>query len=586
MGAASSSSNFNHGYPSPGPQLPTGQEVMDHVFFSSKTTWKEIREEREFDFIVIGSGPCGYGFVERIYRNNPKARILMIERGPFFLPEHFQNLPLPFKNTLGGLSETFPWTLSIKTQNAEYIKWQHGMVPFFGGRSTLWSAWCPCPTPKEMRDWPPEVITVVQDYFSEAKKVLNVINADEIDADVCETSNCKRPIYGEMQKILTKKIQDEQTKVESLTRVIPAPLAVNDPNVPGIDFNKFATPGPLLEIAEIQKERARNNNEGSFEIVTNCVVQRILQQANHGQDNKMIAKAVALETSRGVVNIGEAKLILAMGTLPPTTLLQNSFPNLVQAGRRFTAHFITSVAARIPRKDYEFREKLGDLELAAIYIAGEDKVVNRQFHIQMSVLSDRNPKKNAANALRHMPDVVATASMAQLLSSEDYLVFICAVLGELDESNTDNHFLRNGESDPTTNDTLQALENDVDATTWNTMDDSTFQVLEKILSPKGAGRVEYWHGQPDDGKWLKERPRKDQIRVPGLVHEGSTLFIGKEDDPNAVVGLDYRPKGVENVYVTGGGLWPTSGSWNPTPTMVALAQNLADRLCKKGNHNR
>jgi choline dehydrogenase-like flavoprotein len=34
---------------------------------------------------------------------------------------------------------------------------------------------------------------------------------------------------------------------------------------------------------------------------------------------------------------------------------------------------------------------------------------------------------------------------------------------------------------------------------------------------------------------------------------------------------------VENVFVTGGGLWPTGGSWNPTMTMVALAQDLADR---------
>jgi choline dehydrogenase-like flavoprotein len=48
-----------------------------------------------------------------------------------------------------------------------------------------------------------------------------------------------------------------------------------------------------------------------------------------------------------------------------------------------------------------------------------------------------------------------------------------------------------------------------------------------------------------------------------------------------VVGLDYRPRGVENVYVTGAGLWPTSGSWNPTLTMVALAQHLADMRVKE-----
>ncbi|XOI98808.1 GMC oxidoreductase [Paenibacillus polymyxa] len=75
------------------------------------------------------------------------------------------------------------------------------------------------------------------------------------------------------------------------------------------------------------------------------------------------------------------------------------------------------------------------------------------------------------------------------------------------------------------------------------------------------------------------RPDTSEIRVPGLVHEGSTLYIGSDEE--AVVGLDYRPKGVENVYVTGASLWPVSGSWNPTLTMVGLAQHLADTMSKQ-----
>jgi hypothetical protein len=47
-----------------------------------------------------------------------------------------------------------------------------------------------------------------------------------------------------------------------------------------------------------------------------------------------------------------------------------------------------------------------------------------------SALWDKEPKKNAGTALRDMPDVVATASMAQLQSSKGYVVFVCAVLGE------------------------------------------------------------------------------------------------------------------------------------------------------------
>jgi choline dehydrogenase-like flavoprotein len=102
-----------------------------------------------------------------------------------------------------------------------------------------------------------------------------------------------------------------------------------------------------------------------------------------------------------------------------------------------------------------------------------------------------------------------------------------------------------------------------------------------VFAPQGE--VEYWHGEPtaggwsdSHGSWRTERPASEQRRVGGLVHEGSTLPIGAAGE--GVVGLDYRPHQIANIHLTGAALWPTSGSWNPTLTMVALAQDLADQL--------
>ena len=44
------------------------------------------------------------------------------------------------------------------------------------------------------------------------------------------------------------------------------------------------------------------------------------------------------------------------------------------------------------------------------------------------------------------------------------------------------------------------------------------------------------------------------------------------------LGYDFRPYGIENVYVTGGGIFPTAGSWNNTAAMVGYAQHLAKTL--------
>jgi choline dehydrogenase-like flavoprotein len=565
---ASSAPNFNYGYPAPGPQHPTGQEVMNHVFFLSRSEWKRVREEERFDYLVIGSGFCALAFVERVLRNNPHARILIIERGPFFLAEHFQNLPLPYQHVLGGLSETFPWTLSSRTVGGRFIQWQHGMVPFFGGRSIMWSAWCPRPARDEMAGWPEKLIAAAEEYFDDAERLLNVVPASEIDRDRRAPRPGERPIYALLQEKLTERLRERLGEIRSATRVFPAPLAVGTPELHGVEFEKFSTPGPLLMLLTRQRKLAEQGKGAPLQIVTDCTVTRILQQDG---------RATALETTQGMVNVGDSKLILAMGTLPPTTLLLHSFPQVRNAGERFTAHFISAVVARVPREDYPFHAGLADLELGAIYLAGVDGKTRGQYHIQITALSDRCPEENAATAARHMPDVVATASPEQICTSEEHVLFVCAVLGELDYRNENNWFRKTEDGDPTTGMLLQVVENENDLSVWDAMDEATFEMLEKVLSPKGARRVEYWHAAPNgSGTWVAERPSVEQIRVPGLVHEGSTLWIGEEDD--AVVGLDYRPRGVKNVYVTGGALWPTGASWNPTMVMVAFAQHLADLL--------
>ncbi|NET55687.1 MAG: GMC family oxidoreductase [Symploca sp. SIO2E6] len=542
---------------------------MNDVFFLSSSEWHKTQEAKQFDYIVIGTGFCALAFIERILNQDANANILLIERGSFFLPEHVQNLPISYQKLLVKQAlKTFPWTLSPKVLNHnQYIKWQHGIIPFFGGGSTLWSAWCPEPTTGEMRGWPQATIKAAQDYFQTAKTLLNVIPANDEQTG---------KIFEHWQHQLTERLKQNLRKIKSATRVEPAHIAVGTPTITSTDVEKFSTPGPLLdEVIKCQEEAKKSQLDSRLSIVTECTVTQIRQQDN---------QATALETTRGVLNVGESKVILAMGSIPSTTLVLNSFPQAKNAGKRFTAHFISVIVARIPREDllviFDWDDSIRDdlrakkLELAAIYLAGVDEETQGQYHIQLSVISDPDPtnKTHIDTAARNMPDVLATASPKQLETSQDYIVFVCAVLGELFD-NPGNGLEKNDLNDPTANVTLQVLETDKDLSVWDTMDQAAFEVLEQGLSPRGKDRVEYWHGDPDTGQWQQERYK---TRVPGLVHEASTMWIGEDEE--AVVGLDYRLKGVENVYITGGSLWPTGGSWNPTLTMVALAQHLADNL--------
>lgn len=338
-----------------------------------------------------------------------------------------------------------------------------------------------------------------------------------------------------------------------------------------IPFHKFAVPGPLFQLLEDQREKAALGKGWIMKLAVNCIVTRILHTAG---------KATALETSRGVVTLGDAtKVVLAMGTLPPTTLILNSFskehfPSLINVGERFTGHTVSAVTARIPKSSLPNGDKMAGVELGAMYIAGLEPSSGAQYHIQLSAVL--STQKGWVDAFHYFPDVRASPSKQQFATSEDHILIVCAVLGELDHLNKDNWFRLNASSGPCENTDIQIVLNKQDELVWSTMETATFQVLETTF---GGTDVEYWHETSAGGKWCSERPPVKQIRGPGIVHEASTMWMGDEGDVSAPTGLDYRPRGVENVYITGAALYPRCGSWNPTGPMVAMAIHLADAIC-------
>lgn len=211
-----------YGYPTPGPQQVTVDKIMDDLFFLSDEEWDVERRRADYDYVIIGSSFCALAFVDRVMKNNPDTKIMIIERGVYYHPEHFQNLPPAFVTTVGGTSETFPWTITKETHEGQYIKWQHGMNNFFGGKSSFWSGWCPEPNDDEMSEWPEETKKVVHDYFPAAKELLNVVPADKI----CKRAEGSDPIFGALQNDLQEKLKHLPSKIEAFTRYMPAPLAV------------------------------------------------------------------------------------------------------------------------------------------------------------------------------------------------------------------------------------------------------------------------------------------------------------------------------------------------------------------------
>ncbi|KAH7887270.1 hypothetical protein F5I97DRAFT_1925721 [Phlebopus sp. FC_14] len=557
----------NHwGYPEPGPQSPSVDVGVGSHFFADNEKWNGIIESGQFDDIVCGSGHCALAYIDTALRRDPKRKILVLERGPYWIPEHFQNLPLAFGSVVGGPSETFPWHLSSKTYNSS-VRFLHGSCPYFGGRSTMWSAWSPQPTSDLMRGFPKSMLDTAAKptFWSNCKDLLHVTQADELIV----------PVYKNLQKLIDTSLAAGVKQITGADTTEPASLAVgHKTSLSTLTFEKFSTVGPLLEIYNKQSDLASQGTGSPLTIATNVVVHKF--DVDPEDVNK---RAYVLHTSCGSLDLpnGDSNIILALGTVPNTTLLLNSIPDDMKgrAGSRITGHFVSHITARFPVPS---GTQLSDhLEIGANYIAGKDATTNLQYHIQVSAFHSPNPATDAGDALRFCPDYAAAPSPEQLEGSENYIVLVCATLGELEENNPNSLITPLDDPDLTTNIRLQILPSDNDLKLQTLMDQATYDAV-KVMA--GSQPIQYWNSALAKPGWQTAQPPASAIHPPGIVHEASTLHMSDDlsGDAKAAVGPDYKPKGCGNVYVTGGALFPSAGSWNPTLTMCGYAQDLAAKL--------
>jgi choline dehydrogenase-like flavoprotein len=98
----------------------------------------------------------------------------------------------------------------------------------------------------------------------------------------------------------------------------------------------------------------------------------------------------------------------------------------------------------------------------------------------------------------------------------------------------------------------------------------THAILATEFGRTGVGRIQLL-------EWLQDPSNRwsDELRG-GFHHMGTTRMT---DDPKrGVVDRQCRVHGMANLYISGSSVFPTSGTANPTLTLVALAVRLAEHL--------
>lgn len=276
-----------------------------------------------------------------------------------------------------------------------------------------------------MRDFPQSLIhtAMPDEFWTECQDLLHVVKATELH-------NAE---YQVLQTYIDKQLRNgvDTKAIKTADYAETSHLAVGRTTaLSTLVFEKFSTPGPLLDIYERQRQLAKAKKGSPLKIATDVVVRRFDVDP---EDSRQ--RANVLYTSRGDLCFPRKKpnIILATGAIPACTIVQNSIEEQRdRAGSRISGHFLTHIIARFPIPD-NVRDRLEDrkqkasdgldhLELAGSYLAGHDTGTGLQYHADITSVHSPDPEKDAVDAARLCPDFFSAPTKAQLIGSENYII--------------------------------------------------------------------------------------------------------------------------------------------------------------------
>jgi choline dehydrogenase-like flavoprotein len=587
-----------------------GRYVCNGLDEAQRSADRNGSDTRPFDVIVIGGGSFGPILAQHLFAIDRTHRILVLEAGPFVLPEQVQNLPML------GLNQPSPPTTIAQLRNAGQfgpdkpraevwgLPW-HSSTPFIGlaycigGRSLFWGGWSPrLLDPEEMppERWPADVIAELnnplpggsESYFDQASEQLGVTETNDF-------------IFGDLHEALRLRLFEG---IDQVTGAIPlaelpsppldnippalqdlfkleAPLAVQGrpPRSGFFPLNKFSSV-PLL----IKAARAAWNDSGGDDakkrlmIVPRCHVNRLVTERLDGG----MRRVTSVQTNLGEVPVPPGGVVIvALGTIESARLALNSFegiPNYDQIGKNLVGHLRSNLAVRFPREALP-PGLSQELQASALLLKGRHTHpdgTNGYFHLQITAAGLGELGGNAeAELFQMVPDIDAFDDLRR--ASDTHIVIHIRGIGEMLSDNPDSYVSPDNERDEAAfgstrrafvsiadpRDPAQRARNPrsaKDFALWQTMDAAANDVAQVLA---GGHAVQVLSSTRDG--------------LGTTHHEAGTLRMG--DDPTtSVTDSDCRFHGVVNAYVAGPALFPTIGSPNPMLTSTALARRTADHL--------
>lgn len=614
-------------------------------------TWEEATADSEgIDVVVLGAGMYGGYCASKIYqlsqerfRNSTgKAlRVLVLDAGPFLIPEHSQNIPdlgLSTPSVFGATSigaGTNPGTTNLVwgfgwRSNQPYSEQAYCI----GGKGIYWGGWCPRLQAVDLAQWPREV----RDYLT----VTNAANPvgerpidhrDPFDPTTIYTRGDALTAYETMEYEIGVVPSDdfvfdpanfsqlpEQDKVglngalhflldsrkgaidNRIKLVLPAPIAVQTQSfVSGLfALDKYSSVPAMVSSARRDHGDGRQNDLRMSVVPFTHVVR--LECAPAGAESPAVGSRLV---NRIVVNRngkeetlsigGHCQVVLAMSCIESTRLALESFslessllkpPGQELMGRNFMVHLRADITFRVERTKFaQFvatqwpTKTLAEiLQLASLHIQCEGLHGTYQYQLYAATNAD-GPD---ANMYKMIPDLDIQNQIRDNFGS-NHINFVLRSSGEVKGGRNAGHLSPDFDFiDLAGNADFDGLFGHRRAWVQFKANDSTHSgdpIWQDMHDTAHAiARALANGGTLDYGSnFFSVENIKNQQKLGTSWHDSGTLWMG--DDPDAsVTDVNGHFHHVTNAYCADQALFTTVGSANPVLTGLCLARKVADDI--------
>lgn len=460
----------------------TLQEALD------STTQTIAGRQREFDVIIIGGGTFGAVIAEHLFVTDARGggtrsrRILVLEAGPFVVPEHIQNMSF-----MGGAPDLrVPWV------NHPALNYS-GLLFAIGGRSLTWGGWSPELLDLELAAWPQAARTELRaKYFAQSSHQIGVTATNDFIFGPLHIALRKQlhaglkipgnetgfsftdlldhpgvryhdPALGPVDVRLLRQwldlpVTDTTPKTELLELLkLEAPLAVQSRTEPGLfPTNKFSAVPGLTRAARLANREADGvgviaDARKRLMVVPGCHVQELITETQ--ADNWVSVTGVRVWQNGTSVAIPlapprsgrQSTVVIALGTVETTRVALTTFQQSLagraaqRMGANLIAHLRSNLTIRVPRQAVEANlppGPLNSLQCSALFVKG--KAANGStyhFQITASGLSELGIESEA-ELFKKIPTLEHLEGM--LRANDKTVVITIRGIGEMVPRNPDS----------------------------------------------------------------------------------------------------------------------------------------------------